>query len=251
MPTMIVYGPPCSGKTLSAAAMAKHFGCTEVVDEWTKDDRVTVGALHLTRDECKRGMIVADRDTGRLIGDITVMSIHEAKAEICAARDALAFLPEPTNLTLLKPRVAFKLTSPDVPLPSYETEGAAGADIRAWFPEARRDDPLYVPSGGTAMIGTGLFPEIEPGYEIQVRPRSGLAAKHNVTVLNSPGTVDSDYRGEIKVLLRNHGRHAFPVHHGDRIAQIVVAPVQQAEFVVVHDLGRTDRGTGGFGSTGV
>ena len=131
-------------------------------------------------------------------------------------------------------------------LPLYKTSGAAGADICALL-----EKPLVIESGKSAMIPTGLFFEIPEGYEVQIRPRSGLAAKNGVTVLNTPGTIDSDYRGEINVILINLGDKPFTVNNGDRIAQMLVAPVIQAEFSVVTSLDETERGAGGFGSTGV
>ena len=130
-------------------------------------------------------------------------------------------------------------------LPKYETSNAAGVDVRCsenWDTE--------IPPGGTALVGTGLFVSIPTGYEIQVRPRSGLALKHGVTVLNAPGTIDADYRGEIKVILINHGKHIFTIKTGDRIGQLVLNKVEQIEWNPVSDLDTTDRGTGGFGSTG-
>lgn len=131
-------------------------------------------------------------------------------------------------------------------LPLYKTSGAAGADICALL-----EKPLVVESGKSAMVPTGLFFEIPEGYEVQIRPRSGLAAKNGVTVLNTPGTIDSDYRGEINVILINLGDKPFTVNNGDRIAQMLLAPVIQAEFSVVTSLDETERGAGGFGSTGV
>ena len=131
-------------------------------------------------------------------------------------------------------------------LPLYKTSGAAGADICALL-----EKPLVIESGKSAMVPTGLFFEIPEGYEVQIRPRSGLAAKNGVTVLNTPGTIDSDYRGEINVILINLGDKPFTVNNGDRIAQMLVAPVIQAEFSVVTSLDETERGAGGFGSTGV
>ncbi len=132
----------------------------------------------------------------------------------------------------------------DLPLPSYETGGSAGMDIRA-------AEDLTIPAGQRALIGTGLAFAIPEGFEIQVRPRSGLALKKGVTVLNAPGTIDSDYRGELKAILINHGEDDFVVQRGDRIAQIVVAPVQRGNLVEVDNLDDTARGSGGFGSTGV
>ena len=130
-------------------------------------------------------------------------------------------------------------------IPEYKTAGAAGADVCALV-----ESPVELNPGDRALIGTGLFFAIPDGYEIQVRPRSGLAAKNGVTVLNTPGTIDSDYRGERKVILINLGKEKFTVNPGDRIAQIIVAPVTRGRFVVVEELDQTERGSGGFGSTG-
>ena len=131
-------------------------------------------------------------------------------------------------------------------IPEYKTSGAAGADVCAFLSE-----PVVIKSGEFAMIPTGLSFAIPEGYEIQVRPRSGLAAKNGDTVLNTPGTIDSDYRGEVKVILINHGKDAFTVNNGDRIAQLIVAPVTQGIFEKTDELDSTERGEGGFGSTGV
>lgn len=133
-----------------------------------------------------------------------------------------------------------------VAVPSYETSGAAGADVRAFL-----NEPVVIPVGKRAMIPTGLFFAIPEGFEIQVRPRSGLAAKNGVTVLNTPGTIDSDYRGEVKIILINLGDADFTVNNGDRIAQLIVAPVTQGIFVKTDKLDETERGASGFGSTGV
>ncbi|WP_407426878.1 dUTP diphosphatase [Treponema sp.] len=130
-------------------------------------------------------------------------------------------------------------------IPEYKTAGAAGADVCAFLSE-----PVVIKKGERAMIGTGLSFAIPEGFEIQVRPRSGLAAKNGVTVLNTPGTIDSDYRGELKVILINLGNEDFTVKNGERIAQIVVAPVTIGNFVSVSELDETERGSGGFGSTG-
>jgi dUTP pyrophosphatase len=132
-------------------------------------------------------------------------------------------------------------------LPAYQSAHAAGLDLLAAVPE---DAPMVLAPGRHAMIPTGLTIALPQGYEAQVRPRSGLAAKHGVTVLNSPGTVDADYRGEINVLLINHGDQPFPIRRGERIAQMVIAQVTQVELVPVASLSTTDRGAGGFGSTG-
>ena len=143
--------------------------------------------------------------------------------------------------------VRFRKTNPDVTLPQYETKGASGCDVRAFLPEG----PLVIPSGEWRLVPTGLCPDIPMGYEIQVRPRPGLAAKNGITCLNTPGTVDSDYRGEIKVNLINHSSSDFIVENGMRIAQFVIAKVESASFLVVEDLSESERGEGGFGSTGV
>jgi dUTP pyrophosphatase len=134
-----------------------------------------------------------------------------------------------------------------LPLPSYETPGSAGMDLRAAVPE---DEPLVLKPGARLLAPTGLAMAIPLGYEVQVRPRSGLAAKAAITCLNTPGTIDSDYRGEVKVILINLGAEDFVIRRGDRIAQMVVAPVAQADWVEVDDLDETARGAGGFGSTG-
>jgi len=134
-----------------------------------------------------------------------------------------------------------------LPLPAYQTAHAAGMDLLAAVPDSA---PIILEPGKVAMVPTALSIALPPGHEAQVRPRSGLAAKHGITVLNSPGTIDADYRGEIAVLLINHGGAPFTIKRGERIAQMVIAPVSQAELVVVQALGETDRGTGGFGSTG-
>ncbi|ASS51006.1 MAG: deoxyuridine 5'-triphosphate nucleotidohydrolase [Candidatus Fluviicola riflensis] len=130
-------------------------------------------------------------------------------------------------------------------LPEYATNGAAGMDIRAYLTEAVTLQPLE-----RRLIPTGLFLEIPLGFEVQIRPRSGLAYKHGITVLNSPGTIDSDYRGEVGVLLVNLSNEAFVIENGERIAQMVVAAHEQASWKEVSELSDTDRGAGGFGSTG-
>jgi dUTP pyrophosphatase len=129
-----------------------------------------------------------------------------------------------------------------LPLPQYMTAGSAGMDLLA-------DDSEEIPPGGRALIPTGIAIELPEGYEAQVRPRSGLALRHGVTLLNSPGTIDSDYRGEIKVILVNLGDAAFRVQRGDRIAQMVIAPVTRAELCETPDLADSSRGAGGFGHT--
>jgi len=147
------------------------------------------------------------------------------------------------------PRLRVYKMRPDALVPSYETGGAAGLDLAACL-----DAPLVLEPGHVARIPTGLRIALPPGHEGQVRPRSGLAARHGITVLNAPGTVDEDYRGEVQVLLINHGAEAFTIAHGDRVAQLVIAPVTHAQVETVSEeasLGTTGRGQGGFGSTGV
>jgi len=139
---------------------------------------------------------------------------------------------------------------PEVALPSYETTGAAGADLRVNLPFEDRAAGLVLAPMERRIVPTGLRVEIPEGYELQIRPRSGLALKHGISLPNTPGTIDSDYRGPLGVLLINYGEKPFPIAHGDRIAQAVVAPVVQAGFVVVESLTASHRGAGGFGSTG-
>lgn len=132
-----------------------------------------------------------------------------------------------------------------LPLPAYQSEAAAGLDLVAAV-----DEPLILPPLGRALVPTGLALALPPGYEAQVRPRSGLAAKHGVTVLNSPGTIDADYRGEVKVILVNLSDTPFTIDRGERIAQMVIAPVSHVRLVETATLDTTSRGAGGFGSTG-
>ena len=136
----------------------------------------------------------------------------------------------------------------DLPLPRYETAGAAGMDLIAAIPA---DTPIVLQSMQRVLVPTGLVLQLEPGFEAQVRPRSGLAFKHGVTVLNAPGTVDADYRGEVQVLLVNLGAESFTVTRGMRIAQMIVAPVIQVEPLEVEQVDETPRAAGGFGSTGL
>ncbi|HUS32550.1 MAG TPA: dUTP diphosphatase [Kofleriaceae bacterium] len=143
------------------------------------------------------------------------------------------------------PRVQIRRLRPDAMLPRYQTADAAGMDLHAAL-----DAPMQVAPGAVVAVPTGLAMAIPRGFEGQVRPRSGLAAKHAVTVVNAPGTVDADFRGTVMVLLINHGREPFMINHGDRVAQLVIAPVSQAEIVEVSELDDTQRGAGGFGSTG-
>lgn len=134
----------------------------------------------------------------------------------------------------------------DLPLPSYESISAAGMDIRAALEQA-----ITLKAGERTLIPTGLKMALPKGFEAQIRPRSGLAIRNGITMLNSPGTIDADYRGEVKVIVINHGQEDFVVNHGDRIAQMVIAPVVQLPIKEVSELDETDRGEGGFGSTGV
>jgi dUTP pyrophosphatase len=136
----------------------------------------------------------------------------------------------------------------DLPLPAYQSEHAAGLDLHAAVPA---NTPLVIAPGDRATVPTGIAIALSPGTEGQVRPRSGLAARHGVTVLNAPGTIDADYRGEIQVLLVNHGSNSFAVERGMRIAQLVVAPVVHAMVSMITRLDETPRGLGGFGSTGL
>ena len=134
----------------------------------------------------------------------------------------------------------------DLPLPSYESDAAAGMDVRAAVQE-----PVTLDPGARLLLPAGFQMAIPKGYEAQIRPRSGLAYKNGITMLNSPGTIDSDYRGEVKVLAINHGDEPFTIAHGDRIAQMVIAPVSQAVIKEVQTLDETERNEGGFGSTGI
>lgn len=135
-------------------------------------------------------------------------------------------------------------------LPRYETMGAAGADIRASLTADLKEEGLVIKPGERVLVPTGLAMEIPLGFEIQVRPRSGLSFKTGLMVCNSPGTIDSDYRGEIKIILGNLSDRREVIQHGDRVAQLVLAPVYQAHYEEVQELSTTDRGAGGFGSTG-
>jgi len=140
----------------------------------------------------------------------------------------------------------FVINKSDNPLPEHQTESSAGADIHAYLP----DGDVIIAAGEKEIIPTGIYIEIPVGYEVQVRPRSGLAFKHGVTVLNSPGTIDADYRGEVKVLLINHGKEAFVVKSGERIAQMVFSKYQRVEWESVNRLSDTERSSGGYGSSG-
>ena len=135
-----------------------------------------------------------------------------------------------------------------LPLPKYETEGAAGLDL---FAATKEDTRIIIPPRKAEMIPTGIAISVPPGYEAQIRPRSGLAAKNGITVLNSPGTIDSDYRGEILVMLINHSNKDFEILRGMRIAQMVISKIEQFNLISVDELDATDRGKDGFGSTGI
>ncbi len=159
-------------------------------------------------------------------------------------------------VSLARPSVTVNITHAEnadktLPLPAYETDGAAGMDARACLPEGAREHGWMLLSGDYTHVPTGLIMQIPMGFEMQVRPRSGLAFNHGVTVLNAPGTIDSDYRGEVGVLLVNHGKEPFTISHGQRIAQFVFAPVSNVEWFVTDKVSESDRGAGGFGSTGI
>ena len=141
--------------------------------------------------------------------------------------------------------ILIKRLSKSVSLPKYETKGSSGMDLAA-----NLDQAVEIQPGKSAIIPTGLAVSIPKNYEIQIRPRSGLAIKYGITLLNSPGTIDSDYRGLVGIILINNGQDAYTVSHGDRIAQLIVSPVIQAVFQTFDDLSETTRGTSGFGSTG-
>ena len=143
-------------------------------------------------------------------------------------------------------KILIKRLSKEVSLPKYETKGSSGMDLAANI-----NTKIYIDPGKSVVIPTGLALSIPKGYEVQIRPRSGLAAKKNISVLNTPGTIDADYRGEIKVILVNLGKDSFEVENGLRIAQMVVCPVVQAQLEEINDLSETERGDGGFGSTGI
>ncbi|MEK9929313.1 MAG: dUTP diphosphatase [Rhodospirillaceae bacterium] len=149
---------------------------------------------------------------------------------------------------MVKPKLLIRRmeNNPDLPLPEYETKSAAGLDLPAAVSQDLTLDP-----GGHALIPTGLSVALPAGFEAQIRPRSGLAAKNGITVLNSPGTIDADYRGEINVILINLGQEPFTISRGMRVAQMIIAPVTQIDILEVEKLDETARGTGGFGSTGI
>ena len=142
-------------------------------------------------------------------------------------------------------KVLIKKLDPSVEIPAYKTTGASGMDLRAFIKQ-----PIKLIPKSSCLIPTGLSVAFSEKYEIQIRPRSGLAAKSSISVLNTPGTIDSDYRGEIKIILFNHGKEEFIIKNNDRVAQMILMPIIKAEFEEVEDLPKTLRGSGGFGSTG-
>ena len=142
-------------------------------------------------------------------------------------------------------KILIKKLNPSVQMPSYKTNGASGMDLMAFI-----DEPIELKPGKSCLVPTGLSVAFSKEYEIQIRPRSGLAAKNNITVLNTPGTIDSDYRGEIKIILFNHGKENFIINNNDRIAQMVLTPIVKIEIEEINELPETIRGDGGFGSTG-
>ena len=142
-------------------------------------------------------------------------------------------------------KVLVKKLNPKVELPKYKTDGSSGLDLMAFI-----ESPITIMPNKSALIPTGISVAVSNDLEIQIRPRSGLAAKSNITVLNTPGTIDSDYRGEIKIILFNHGKENFVVNNKDRVAQMILAPIVKIEFEEVDELPNTIRGSGGFGSTG-
>lgn len=150
-------------------------------------------------------------------------------------------------MTTLKIRIIrLSASTNDVPVPTYATEGSAGMDIYAAIEKA-----LTISPGATVLVPTGFSIELPPGFEAQIRPRSGLAIKHNIGIMNAPGTIDSDYRGEVKIIVTNFGTKDFVIQRSDRIAQMVIARYERAEWVVVDQLNETPRGAGGFGHTGI
>tara|TARA_A100001015_G_scaffold318576_1_gene438870 strand:- start:1806 stop:2243 length:438 start_codon:yes stop_codon:yes gene_type:complete len=142
-------------------------------------------------------------------------------------------------------KVFIKKLNPSVELPSYKTSGASGMDLMAFV-----DEPIELKPGKSCLVPTGLSVAFSKEYEIQIRPRSGLAAKNNISVLNTPGTIDSDYRGELKIILFNHGSENFTINRNDRVAQMVLTPIIKMELEETNELHETIRGKGGFGSTG-
>ena len=190
--------------------------------------------VNYTAHEVMQYPITVSLQTG--VGAYTVMSYDYAQAYLKRLENSVAL--EVVRLENLG----------DLPLPAYETDGAAGMDLRAAFGPGVA--AYVLPKGEIGIIPTGISIAVPEGYEVQIRPRSGLAAKYGLTVLNTPGTIDSDYRGEIKVIMINHGPEDFVIQRGERVAQMVLTPVSQARFVEVKTLKPTTRGEGHFGSTG-
>jgi dUTP pyrophosphatase len=173
--------------------------------------------------------------------------MEDVSRVVCCTMRRLAGLEESSHANAMRILLKRLAHGEGLPLPAYETAQSAGMDLRAALDDS---EPLTIDPGVRALVATGLSIALPPGFEAQVRPRSGLAFKHGVTCLNTPGTIDADYRGEIKVLLINLGSEPFVVRRGDRIAQMVVAPVTQASWEETDSLDQTLRGAGGFGSTG-
>jgi dUTP pyrophosphatase len=170
---------------------------------------------------------------------VTLPGNDGASAATAAHEDGITSPDAPVSIPVAR------LAGNDLALPAYQTEGSAGMDLAAAI-----DDEIAIPHGEWRLVPTGLTMAIPRGFEGQVRPRSGLALKHGVTVLNAPGTIDSDYRGEVKVALVNHGKEPFVVRRGERIAQLLITPVARAAWAPVASLDTTGRGAGGYGSTG-
>ena len=186
------------------------------------------------------------------LGDVVVLGNGEVDKDGKDVTPVLSYEEANVMLTNLEGRLSLELVvlphGEGLPLPDYETAGASAMDLRAAIPE---HEPVQLLVGQRAVIPTGLSFAIPSGYEVQVRGRSGLAVKHGIGIVNGLGTIDSDYRGELCVILINHGQAAFVINRGDRIAQMVVAPVAQARWKPVEKLSETARGAGGFGSSGV
>ena len=181
-----------------------------------------------------------------------------------SANDLMMMINEKRNELQNLPKKVQVVNKSNNPLPEYSTIGSAGMDVRAYITkeymqrysgefvrEVYGDFFIRLAPGERALIPTGLYFKLPEGYEMQIRPRSGLALKNGITIVNTPGTLDSDYLGELGVILINHGKENFTIDNGDRIAQIVINKYEKVEFESVDDLGKTDRDTGGFGSTGV
>lgn len=184
--------------------------------------------------------------TAAVTGGISAAASFQAELMVQKSRGQEEQFPGRDSLSGEPLLIRLKRKGPSVSIPHYESAGASGMDLRAFIA-----GDIDIPSLGRAKIPTGLFIEIPQTYEAQIRPRSGLALRAGITVLNAPGTIDSDYRGEIEVILINLGRETFTVKNGDRIAQMVIAPIMRAAFIETDSLSETGRGNGGFGSTGI